>query len=277
MNLIENKAISEIPAAYQELIRAKINHPAISSMGDYELEVSLKNIVMVSYAEMGLKDSVDTQTATFLRQTLMKDFKRIPFCNATVQEIELFISRGLRGEYGTFKGQLNVINVQNIHHWVRSGLTSKDRELAMKEFNKKLQEQETVQLTEEQKFEILKAGARKRFLDYKEGGNLGIGAYVIYDTINKIKGVETSTGKKSLITDPQTREKVWKECKVELERKYSQEKRKAERGGNHTLAGSISEFMVSDSTQGELHMRCKEKFLRIYFDSLISNGKTLEI
>lgn len=258
MNLIENKAITELPVMYQEFVRAKINHPSIQAVSNYDLEVALKNIILISYAELGLKDSVDSQAATFIRQTIFNDFKKAPYSSATVQEIQLFVSKGLRGDYGTFKGQLNVINVQNIHHWVKAGLTDKTRQMAMEEFNRKLDEQlksdTPIKLTKE----ALLASAKGAFKDYKESGKLPFVPHAIYDTIKELAGLKTliKSGEWPAIQEA---------AKENLKKRH-----KSKRGEK-----SVSEILNMESRTFEFEV--KKIGLQRFFDGLINEGKVLEL
>jgi len=258
MNLIENTAIKKLPVMYQEFVRAKINNLPIQAITNYDLETALKNIILVSYQELGLRDSVDSQVATFLRQTLFNDFRKPPYSNATVQEIQLFVSKGLRGDYGTFKGQLNVINVQNIHHWVKAGLADKTRIAAMEEFNRKLDEQLKSSVPVKLTKEALLASAKGAFKDYKESGKLPFVPHAIYDTIKELSGLKT------LINSSEW-PAIQQEAKANLEKRH-----KSKRGEK-----SVSEILNMESRTFEFEV--KRIGLQRFFDNLITEGKTLEI
>lgn len=137
LTVIENKAIAQLPVSLQEFVTAKFK-PQIQALKESELEARISALVMRTLAEAGVKDANDNKVVTFIRETLLEDLRGPRFSKLTFEEIELSFKKGVRHEYGPFMG----VNIQTIHFWLKSFLNSKEREIAIKEFYKKADEEE---------------------------------------------------------------------------------------------------------------------------------------
>lgn len=275
LTVSESNALDQVPATLQDFVRARLA-PPIRSLSDFELEAALTFMIPNAYLEMGLANSSDSKVVTHLRETLAKDLRRASFEMLTLGEVQLFISRGIRGEYGTFRGQLNSLNIPNIHYWIRSGAQSRERAEATKEFNRLLDAQlKTSEVPLHLKVERSKQGLLNLFARYKETGQMDHVGFAYYDVLLDLKGVDYK-GFRTLVTDEQVRKSITKEIKSNLEKKYTAEKHKAEKKGDLTLAASIGEFMGRLDDENEFKNKVKERFLKHYFDELIKKGEYLK-
>lgn len=137
LTVIENSVIAKMPATLQEYVAAKFRKQ-IHTHTDMELETRIKNLVIKTLFESGVKDSGDAKVISFLRETLLKDLRHPKFAKLTFEEVELAMQKGVRQEYGIYMG----VNIQTIHSWLKAFIASKDREIAIKDFYRRIEEQE---------------------------------------------------------------------------------------------------------------------------------------
>lgn len=131
---MDNKAIEAVSAHLQPILRARLNSP-IKIIPEPDLEVKIAELVIVSFTELGIGIEGKEDIVSFIRQTLLNDLRHPKYQHLSFEIIRHFVSNGIRGQYGTFKNQLNTINVQNIHHWINEGLKSEEYKRSMSEFN----------------------------------------------------------------------------------------------------------------------------------------------
>lgn len=274
LTIIEKNVINQLPISIQEFVSAKFEKP-IKEYKESELKDELLKFLIQSYAEMGQGASAKDQVVSFLRDTLYSDFQAVKFQTLTLGEIKLFVKKGIRGEYSTFNGQLNTINIQNIHHWIRQGLASEQRASAIKEFNKKVSEAEYTPTIDKLLFS--EKGIQHSFDTYKLTGSLPISAFAYYDLINEKNGIEvTINGKtfKTLVPDPEIRKEIFKTSKDNYKKKLEKEKFKAESRGDKIEVESIVKLIDGDFKDGSgLNNEHKRNLLTWYFNSLIKEGK----
>lgn len=285
---IERKAIDLVPVALQPYVQAKFQTP-IKQYSDYDLEREIKAFILVAFAEMGVSpggsnatDERGDRVVTFLRETLQRDLRAKKYENLTMAEIRLFVSNGLRGEYGTFKSQLATINIQNIHYWIKKGMESEERTKALKEFSAARDREEMATkptVTYDDKWWMDRA--KIMFATYKDKklnphkaiepfvGNVAPAA--VYDVLNKKDGVEieTKAGKfNSLVTDPTIRAAVISAANQEFDKDKAEIKRQALKKGWTFKNNPDSDKATRQAIQ-------KKHLLKAYFDSLIEQNKEI--
>jgi hypothetical protein len=273
LTTVENSAISTLQPVHQQFMVAKFKKP-IKDYDDYTLEKGIKNLILVSYAELGLKVDPEDKVVTFLIETLLKDLRRHKYEHITLEEIQLFISLGLRGELGTFNGQMNTLNVQNLNWWIKKGIESEDRKNAIREFNAKLSKEQTPVIPTIQKVMFSKQACVDAFVMYRDKGVLQFCAFAYYDIINDLIG-EPYKGQyeKTLVHDEDARKLIVSECKESIEKDFMPQKIRAEKAGNLNESEAIMGAILGD--HGHLLRRMKAAFLKYYFDQLIKEGKEL--
>lgn len=269
LTIREQGAIGMVPVQLQKYLVAKFN-TVIKNYDDYDLERGIKNIVIVSFAELGIKDAGDEKVVTFLRETLFKDFRAPKFEHITLEEIKLFISNGIRGEYPTFNGMMNTLNVQNIHFWIKCGMASKDREVALKEFNRTLdaaQKENNVEVPPE----YYRTASIAAFDDYKKDGTLPFFPHVIYDYLAEQIGSEYQKGEekfKTLITDQRKRVELFTQAKNTFKSKNLPEKKRQD-------PKTLEELFSKQERAFEFLV--KRVYLAEFFNQLISTNSPLII
>jgi len=137
LTVIEKNIVETLPQTQSMFVKAKFSL-TIKSHTDFDLEVKITDLVQLILTESGVKDQKDVSVIKFISARLFDDLKTPKFNHLTFEEVKLSLHLGVRHEYGQYMG----INVSTIHFWLKSFILDKNRELAIKEFNKKLDEQE---------------------------------------------------------------------------------------------------------------------------------------
>lgn len=275
LTVIENQAILNIPVQLQPILSARLKIP-IKSYSLPALEIQIKNMIIISFTELGIGIEDKNDVITFLRQTLLKDFKGPKYENLSIEVINLFVSNGIRGHYGTFKNQLNTINIQNIYHWINEGLKSEDYKRSILEYNKQL---DVLPGNSIDKAMFSKQSCVNAFKRYKEAGVMPFGSFAYYDIINDLIGSPyLGNREKTLVHDSVIRKEITTRLTEKHTKEMLFEKKKQERRGNigtaEALIGSITaEFKDSNSLKNLI----KHEFLKTYFNQLISENKELEL
>ncbi len=135
LTILEKNVIKILSPISKEYLEAKFKNQ-LRTYSDKDLEFKLKDLVIKTLFESGVKDKNEDKVVAFLRETLLKDLKTAKFSGLTFEEVELAFSKGVRQEYGIYMG----VNIQTMHGWLRSYLNSKERETAIKEFYAKAAE-----------------------------------------------------------------------------------------------------------------------------------------
>lgn len=288
LTVVEKNQIPNIPLHYQPYVIAKFQTP-MKRHSDMEIEFAVKSILGRAYAELGISTGT-SDVLSFMRETLLKDFRTPKFENLTLELVSLFISNGIRGEYGSFKNQMNTINIQNIHYWISKGLESQKYLEAMKEFNRKLAESEIKEPSIEEKTARSKQALKNLFQKYRESGDLGMTPWAYYSALCDLIGTRVAYRAKdgseafykTLFTDPVLRHKLdaqgEKEYKDSIAGKsnpddiYSRSRKKDE--SEMEMARIITSAL---SKEDGLVNKKKEVALRYYFDQLIQEGKELDV
>lgn len=265
----ENNAIAALPVQIQPIVAARFGKPIVS-YSKAGLAIEIKNMLLRVYFEKGLnideKDSVLSQQ----REILLEDFRAKKYENISMELIRLFVSNGVRGDYGTFKGQLNTVNIENIHYWVKKGLESEDYKRSVTEFNRKLDEEiKTSKTPVVYTKEHLATLSVNAFLEYKESGKLPIpiAAAVFYNTIKEALKVETLIDKLD-----------WKNILNDAKSQYTQaQKEMVRKSERKTL--KIDYTLATEGKPGNSQFEAwiKRTALKYYFDTLISKGEDLKL
>lgn len=274
LTVIENKAIQSLPVHHKEYLEAKFK-PLIKSYSNYDLERGIKNILITAFAEMGIKDAGDDKVITFLRETMLKDLRSPKYEHITLEEVKLFISQGIRGEYGTFKNQLTTINIPNLFFWIKAGITSTGRKLALEQFNKIIQEEENGK-PKIDKMILSKDACKKAFEAYKNGYE-PMTPWAYYDIINELVGVEYN-GFKTLVADLVERKRIFSETtKAHIKAMDQEAVKLSKRGKTAEAEAIIKEITGGFKNSKSLENVQKAALLRYYFDQLIKENKQLEL
>jgi len=130
---VQEKEIAlQVPLYLQEYVFAKFNKP-IKNYNLLDLELLITKLIIKTLLEAGVSKSTNNDVITFLSENILKDLLEPKFNYLSVEEIELAFKKGVRQEYGVFMG----INIQTLHIWIRAYLASKERRIAIIEFNAK--------------------------------------------------------------------------------------------------------------------------------------------
>ena len=217
-----------LPATLQEniWIIAKQDKP-ISQLDNKELNDRLIEVLLKSQAMFGYVNSDEKakDAFRFLKETIFKDLRYDKkHATLTMAEIELFISKGIKGEYPSPKNGLNSLNVQNIHFWILQGREDKSRIEALRAKENALIErigQPNKELIEAE----LKASLMRLFEFLYNGGDLNQSyknypIFAFYDMMLAKYGIEvTRDGKtgRTLIPSKEDKLKVDAEAIAEFQ------------------------------------------------------------
>lgn len=277
MNLLlaEKNAIPLLPEQFQPIVLAKYSDP-IKKIGNLSLATEIRNMVVIAHAELGLNIDSKDDVISFMVDTLLKDLRAPKYATISIELVKLFVKNGVRGDYGTFKNQMNIVNIQNIHYWINEGLKSETYKKAISEYNEILKK-ETEPVPVIDKILFSKSACIKAFEHYKMFKTAPFAAFAYYDIINELIGFEYN-GIKTLLTDQELRKKITMETKQSYTESMLFNKNKAEKRGNYSLAESIMHD-VSNEFKGQKGFEniLKEKFLCAFFDQLINQNKNLEL
>lgn len=274
MTPAETKALSVLPVAYQQILACRFKKP-IKDYDPYDLERSLKDLIQVSFSEMGITSSAaDNKVVTFLRETLMKDLLRPKFKHLSLESVRLFIANGIRGEYGTFKGQMNTLNIPNIHHWINKGMESREWRESLEAFNKTFLDQNTAKEPLYVRVNRSIDGIINAFEYYKKEGRIPFCGFAYYDLLNEMVG-EDYNGIRTLVTDPQTRKRIFLDTEEKYRQELNQQRFRAESRGRRDITDGIDSILKNIKSQNGLINKQKEQLLSAYFDKLIYEERDL--
>lgn len=275
LTITDNKAVLSLPENHRPFIQAKIGKPCIKDISDLDLATGIQKLLTRSFAEMGHTSAAEGSAMTFLRTTLLTDLRKPKYKALTFEEVCLFVGNGIRGDYGSFKNQLNTINIQNLIFWINQGMASEAITNAMKEFNRKLEESELK--TTEKPLQIKQAqskeGIIKAFEEYKKSGLLPFRPCAYYDLLVEFKQM------KSLFPDVQTFKKIQSEVKKEFERNWTVSKKTAEQRGESNTAEALMDRLMNleSDPHSDVINEIKTRGLKLYFDTLIREGKEIGV
>lgn len=276
LTVIENKAIQALPVTLQPYVAVRFKKP-LKDYDNFDLEMEIKNMLVIAFSELGITTSASDQgVLTFLRETLIRDFRRAKFAHLTFEEIRLYVSNGIRGDYGTFNNQLNTINIQNIHYWIKRGLESDERKRALEAFNQQvaLEDHQRSEVPLQVKIQRSIESILNAFDYYRENGKIQFCGFAYYDILNDLIG-EDYKGRKTLVTDPATRKAIFEKSEEAFLADLRKKKFKAEASGNNNAAEQIGEIMANVRESATLQNKQKELLLGAYFDKLIANNTDL--
>jgi hypothetical protein len=274
MNLTirENNIINTLPVTQSVFVSAKFS-PAIKSLSDLDLHNRVIDLIQTTLLKAGVKDQQDKLVIKFISENLLHDLKQPKFNHLSFSEIEMALDLGVKFEYGQYMG----VNIATIHSWIKSFLSDKNRENALKEFNKKLNEEE--QRTSDKplhlKVEFSKESAIKAFIHFKNYNEMPIASFAYYDVINDLLGVDYN-GVKTLVFDKDIRQKIVKECTELHEKMCLHQKNKLEKKGFINEAENLVNVIIDPKGSKTLERLIKERFLKHFFNELINQNKKLE-
>lgn len=268
----ENNLIKKLPEHLQPYVVARYTKPIIQCT-DYELQATCLTSVQdaVNANERLGKDN--SAVITNLYEQLAKDLRKPKFRAITLEEVTEALFRGARKEYGDFFA----VNIGTIHGWIDAYLKSKERLEAINQFillsNEGLTTDKPRMLTVQEDIE----GCKKLFERYRNSGNLDQLAFAYYDFINERVGVLVDS-RKTLVPDPKVRQDILEKTEGALLESLLDERKRLEKRGFMGDARSITQ-KIEMGFKGDklLKNRQKQMALKWYFDTLIKEGRELEL
>lgn len=260
LTITDKQNIESLPVQLQPFVKAKFGFP-INKIEPYNLHKQVLDLVQVTLMESGVKDQSDLTVINFLTETLVRDLQTPKFNHLSFEDIKLALNLGVRREYGEYMG----VNIQTIHSWIKSFISDKNRELALKEFNSKLPvSNKPLVYTEE----YYLAAAKRAFDEYKQTGAMPISgaAASIYDLIKNKLGLKTLIAKEN-----------WEFVKNEAKKNYDLKMNPPKfspSGKQKTVEKIKLDFSL---TNASFEFEIKKIGLQMYFDELIKKNKDLEL
>lgn len=260
LTVSEQNRIAELPVQLQTFVKAKFGLP-INKIEHQDLYFKVVDLIQITLTESGVKDQSDETVIKFISQTIFRDLQQPKFNHLSFEDIKLALHFGVRREYGEYMG----VNVQTIHSWIKSFISDKNRELALKEFNSKLPvSNKPLVYTEE----YYLAAAKRAFDEYKQTGAMPIsGASAsIYDLIKNKLSLKTLIAKEN-----------WNFVKEEAKKNYDLKMNPPKfspSGKQKTVEKIKLDFSL---TNASFEFEIKKLGLQMYFDELIKNNKDLEL
>jgi len=236
----EQNKISELPVNYQPFVRAKFG-TQIKSMSDRDLYFDCFDMIGLTLASNGNKDGGDKAVQEFLSKELAKDLKQPKYNILSIDEVKMALNLGVRLEYGNFFG----INITTIHFWLKSFISDLNRDLAIKEYNRKLDLINTTDKPIVFTKEYLIKVAETAIEDYRRDKTMPIIPAAIYETIKEVKGLDTLILKED-----------WDNIKAEAKESY-------EKKMNPKRKKSIAEMLDYGKTY---EFEVKRVALKYYFE-----------
>lgn len=280
MILLENSTkqiIEKLPINFQQFAMCRISTPIKNIKSPNAIKKICKDILCKASFDMGSPMSGDLIVLELQTEALYGELNG-KFTSLTMPEIGNAFKMGIRGEFGSFFG----LCAKTYHQFIKSYYEHAERHKAIEAYAKLLgEENKPAELTEEQKLEIGKQGAIKRFNDYKETGQLGFMPSATYTILNSILGTEIEhpiLGKiKTLITDSEVRKILVTEVKTKFIEDTRMKKTKARFSLDKELLAVYDHIISNWNKQPKYETMLKERMLKYYFDELINNNKNLEL
>jgi hypothetical protein len=223
-----------------------------------KVETELLELIFLTFSDC--RQTIDPKDAVLMAKRLNLDIQNY-FSSLTMSEIKIAFKKGLLGEYGEWKW----LSELEMAKWCKNYMGSTTR----KETKAKMKKSEEVELTPEQKEQLILTGVHKCWDDFKEKG-------VIYDfgnsTYNYLDG-------KGLI--PFTKERKWKIYKQVKERLIQQAKEKRVKVKDVFDKKNMDEliYALTSETGNEknnLIFESRREALKIYFSDLLEMGEDLK-
>lgn len=264
MKLIEQKkdycpslVIDEI----QIISAAENKQNRIKNVNKKDLLLRLNEIISKAYIQAGVKSKSD---ASFDRNhvELVKDFaKELQdyFSSLTLDEVELAIFKGLRGEYGQYYG-INQVELSKFAKAYKKGF---ERAVALEKQRKyKEKMSQPQELPEEEKQKIFYASALRKFSDYKKTKTFFDAGSVTYDYLARLKIIDYSEEERSAF-----KIQAKKNLEEDVKQKVSQ----------NTLSSiQVMDYLKNITNKSVLVVsEAKRIALAQYFEKLISSNTQL--
>jgi|ERR1700751_476496 len=184
-----NNAIALLPESASPFVKAKYQGETVK----YE---SITDIIKIMQLGMNLLGHYDQAGNSSVLKIVAENTIKMILSNykpLTIQELQLAIEKGCRGEYELKKGSLRVLNVENINFWIKSLYADETRKIAINYYHTLLNAPKAVP-TPEEKDLIFKNACLAAYEDFKKDGTMPLTYRVIYDylkTALKIEWTET--------------------------------------------------------------------------------------
>lgn len=262
-------AIHSLPSIKQSFILALMDSK-IATMEKVNAGNSIYEIVKISEFDSGI-GKYDNDDLIVLSKSIY-DLIIDRYQTLTITEFKKACKYGVINTYGDWQGMC----LKTFNQWIKGYLNAEQRVTAIKEWNAKIAKSETSDVPVKSRIEFSKQSAIKAFEHYKLTKEMPLSPSSYYDVINEFIGIEYK-GKKTLITDPETRKKIVAECE-ELHTKMAMGlKKKSETNGHFNEAEKLIEVIIDPKGQKTLERMIKAAFLKQYFNQLIESGKEMEL
>jgi hypothetical protein len=269
-------ALSKLSLSQQEFVKQRLE-PQIKILNDNQVKRGLKDILCQASFDMGSPMAEDLTVLTFQIESCFNELKG-KFGTMTLSEVRSAFRRGIRGEYGAYFGMCP----KTYHQFIKAYFEMPERFKAHDEYLKLVEmEENPKELTTEQKKEIGRHGAIRRFEDYKKTGELGFIPSATYNILNDLIGVEyTHPVKgliKTLILDTEVRKSIFADCKSVYLADLNKHKSKAALRKDTDMVEDLNYLIANFAGQNTFENMVKDKMLKYYFDTLIKNNQPLNI
>lgn len=224
-----NNAIALMPENASPFVKAKYQGETVK----YE---SITDIIKIMQLGMNLLGHYDQAGNSSVLKIVAENTIKMILSNykpLTVQELQLAIEKGCRGEYELKKGSLRVLNVENINFWIKSLYADETRKIAINYYHALLNAPKAVPTLEQQE-QTIKNACISAYEDFKKDNTLPLTYRVIYDylwkyfkikwsaeEINEIVKVATENYERELKIKKLGRELTKNQFEAALENKQS--------------------------------------------------------
>lgn len=277
MNLTvrENKILNQLPAIQQEFVRARME-TNLKNISERERKKFYVDLLTISSADAGQAFGNDAQILKFQTDVLYGEVQG-KYLDLTPTEIRKAFNMGVRGEFGQWFG----FCARTYHLFIKSYFELPDRQKSHLEYLKKVNEAESPTKVFHDAMFSQKA-VKRAFEAYKDEGEFPLFAFAYYDVLVKEIGMEKDCPKrgkfKTLVTDDDTRKKIFEQTKIDYTAELTKTKIELRKKGRTPDIEAI-EKLISSNFKGStmLEKRFKAALLRYYFDQLITEGKDLNL
>lgn len=243
----------------QEIFEARLS-PRIDKIDVKEFGSFLLSLISRTHVSAGYP--YDEKTVSVTLPELVKEL-RTYFGFVTPKELEIFFRRGYQGEYGEYFG----LNNKTFLQWVKNASVEENRVKAIRAMERAKKDllPKPKELTPEEKADIVKLGALKKFEHYKLLNVLEDLGNVTYDYLDSL-GLIAFTAK--------VKHEIMEECRAKLLEKSKMEYLESLPGDRLRINDEIEELTRGKSKK--LVVASKKEALRRYFESLVELGEELE-
>lgn len=245
----EREVIKELPLSLQEYVRAK-DSPKIFEMAPADAETKIYDLIVTAQINRGHTKAVNDleinlANAAAILKLIYKKYRVL-----TVAELELCFFNGCSGEYGETVG----VNLESASVWLKGYDGAELKKKAIHEWNKKLDADEVVEKTPEQKnIDSLKSCVNY-FDDFRKGSVVNYFTDLLSATYYDIL-----LNNRLINFDKEKRLEIYATAQSEIKKGLKKQ----------------SSFVAALGEENKLNIVCKRIALHEYFRELIKNGSEL--